>query len=105
MRAILTGAQRIGVFRVPQRAVLEGPQGKFVYVVGKENKAEQRSVDTGEWVGSDVVILKGLTSGEQVIVDGVVKLGPGAPVQVSPPADASTTTPTNAPAADGKQGG
>ncbi len=107
VRAILTGAQRIGVFRVPQRAVLEGPQGKFVYIVGKEGKAEQRPVDTGEWMNGDVVVFKGLNSGEQVIVDGVVKLGPGAPVQVSPPAAASTApaSPTGTPGADGKQGG
>ena len=107
VRAILTGAQRIGVFRVPQRAVLEGPQGKFVYIVGKEGKAEQRPVDTGEWMNGDVVVFKGLSSGEQVIVDGVVKLGPGAPVQVSPPAAASAApaSPAGTPGADGKQGG
>ena len=107
VRAILTGAQRIGVFRVPQRAVLEGPQGKFVYIVGKEGKAEQRPVDTGEWMNGDVVVFKGLSSGEQVIVDGVVKLGPGAPVQVSPPAAAcaAPASPAGTPGADGKQGG
>ena len=58
-------------------------------------------------MNGDVVVFKGLNSGEQVIVDGVVKLGPGAPVQVSPPATASTApaSPTGTPGADGKQGG
>ena len=84
---------------MPQRAVQEGPQGKYVFVVGKENKAEIRPVETGDWNGSDVVVQKGLSSGDQVIVDGVVKLGPGAPVQIAPPAAAPPgTTPGSAPA-------
>ncbi|MBW7900773.1 MAG: efflux RND transporter periplasmic adaptor subunit [Rhodocyclaceae bacterium] len=87
VRAQLVGAVRAGVFRVPQRAVLEGPQGKFVYVVGKESKAEVRPVSTDEWQGGDVVVTGGLAAGEQVIVDGVLKLGPGAPVQAGAPAE------------------
>jgi len=55
------------------------------------------SLDTG----GDVVISKGLASGDQVIVDGVVKLGPGAPVQISAPAPAGQA----APASNAKQGG
>ena len=101
VRVRLSGASRVGVFRVPQRAVLEGPQGKFVFVVGKENKAEIRPVEAGEWTGGDVVISKGLASGDQVIVDGVVKLGPGAPIQISAPAPAGQA----APASNAKQGG
>ena len=101
VRVALSGASRAGVFRVPQRAVLEGPQGKFVFVVGKDNKAEMRPVETGDWNGADVVISKGLASGDQVVVDGVVKLGPGAPVQITPPASAAAApgnaaAPTNA---------
>jgi membrane fusion protein (multidrug efflux system) len=102
VRVLLSGATRTGAFRIPQRAVLEGPQGKFVFVVGKENKAEVRPVETGEWTGGDVVVTKGLTAGEQVIVDGVLKLGPGAPVQVSA-APAAGAPGGNAPAA-AKQG-
>jgi membrane fusion protein (multidrug efflux system) len=102
VRVLLSGATRAGAFRVPQRAVLEGPQGKFVFVVGKENKAEVRPVETGEWTGGDVVVTKGLTAGEQIIVDGVLKLGPGAPVQVGA-APAAGAPGGNAPAA-AKQG-
>jgi len=111
VRVQLSGATRSGVFRVPQRAVLEGPQGKFVFVVGKDNKAEIRTIETGEWSGSDIVVIKGLSNGEQVIVDGVLKLGPGAPVQVgaapAPPAAApgAPAAPPAAPANDAKKGG
>ncbi len=84
VRVKLNGAVRQAAYRVPQRAVLEGPQGKFVYVVGKEGKAEMRPVEVGDWDREDWIVSKGLAAGEQVIVDGVLKLGPGAPVQVAP---------------------
>lgn len=83
VRVRLDGATRAGVFRIPQRAVLEGPQGKFVFIVGKDSKAEMRPVEAGEWNGGDVVVSRGLTAGEQVVVDGVLKLGPGAPLQAT----------------------
>lgn len=84
VRVKLNGAVREDAFKVPQRAVLEGPQGKFVYVVGKEGTAEMRPVEVSEWAGESWIVTKGLAAGEQVIVDGVLKLGPGAPVQAGP---------------------
>jgi membrane fusion protein (multidrug efflux system) len=81
VRVRLTGAVRGNAFRVPQRAVLEGPQGKFVYVVDADGKAAVRPVRVGDWAGDDWVIHEGLAGGERVIVDGLLKLGPGAPVK------------------------
>lgn len=104
VRVQLSGATRSGVFRVPQRAILEGPQGKFVYVVGKDSKAEVRPVETGEWSGADVVVIKGLTAGDQIIVDGVLKLGPGAPVQVGAAANPPNAAGAAAAPATGKGG-
>jgi membrane fusion protein, multidrug efflux system len=83
VRVILKGATRPNAVRVPQRAVLEGPQGKFVYVVNDQSKVEIRPVEAGEWAGDSWVITSGLKSGERVILDGVLKLGPGAPVKVA----------------------
>jgi membrane fusion protein (multidrug efflux system) len=37
----------------------------------------------GDWTGDDWVITAGLKGGERVIVDGVMKIGPGAPVKVA----------------------
>lgn len=81
VRALLKGAQRMNAIMVPQRAVLEGPQGKFVFVVGAESKAEIRPVQVGEWTGDAWVIDQGLQAGDRVIVDGVVKIGPGVAVK------------------------
>jgi membrane fusion protein (multidrug efflux system) len=79
----LAGAVRPAAITVPQRAVLEGPKGKFVYVVNAESKAEVRPVQVGDWAGEAWVIDSGLAPGDKVIVDGVMKIGPGAPVRIA----------------------
>jgi membrane fusion protein (multidrug efflux system) len=83
VRVSLVGAQRQNAILVPQRAVLEGPQGKFVFVANVQNKVEIRQVEVGPWLGDAWVINKGLVDGERVIVDGVVKIGPGLMVKVT----------------------
>lgn len=85
VRVRLSGATRPNALTVPQRAVLEGPKGKFVYVVGAESKVEARPVAVGEWVGDAWVIDSGVAAGDKVVVDGVMKIGPGAPVKVAAP--------------------
>src|SRR5712671_1601765 len=86
LRVILRGATRPNAITVPQKAVLEGPQGKFVYVVDEKGTAQSRPLQLGEWAGSDWVVIAGLKPGEKVIVDGLMKLGPGAPVRIAQPA-------------------
>lgn len=84
VRVLLKGAVRPDAVTVPQRAVMEGPQGKFVYVVDEKSTAQARPVEAGEWAGGNQwIITKGLQGGEKVIVDGVMKIGPGAPVKVA----------------------
>jgi len=85
VRVILKGAARPGAIVVPQRAVLEGPQGKFVYVVDEKSSAQPRPVELGDWAGNDWIVASGLKPGDRVIVDGVMRLGPGAPVRVADP--------------------
>lgn len=82
VRVNLLGATRPGSFVVPQRALQQGPRGEFVWVLGKEGKAEPRMVQTGEWLGQSWSISSGLRAGEKIIVDGTVKLAPGVPVKV-----------------------
>ena len=85
VQVILTGATRPNAMLIPQRAVLEGPQGKFAYVVNAEGKVEPRPLTVGDWVGDQWIIHSGLAAGDQVIVDGVMKIGPGAPVRIADP--------------------
>jgi membrane fusion protein, multidrug efflux system len=83
VRVILKGAVIPNAVTVPQRAVLEGPQGKFVYIVDEKSTAQPRPVEAGQWAGERWVISSGLKGGERVIVDGVMKIGPGAPVRIA----------------------
>jgi membrane fusion protein (multidrug efflux system) len=86
VRVTLSGAVRPNAITVPQRAVLEGPQGKFVYVISADSKAEPRPVQVGEWTGDDWIIQSGLKPGEKVIVDGMARIfAPGMPVAVGDP--------------------
>jgi membrane fusion protein (multidrug efflux system) len=105
-RVVLAGAVRPGAIVIPQRAVLESPKGKFAYIVNAESKAEPRPLDVGDWTRDGWVINAGLKSGDRVIVDGVLKIGPGAPVKIAddaaaPAAPAGKTAPEDktAPAA------
>jgi membrane fusion protein (multidrug efflux system) len=97
VRVKLLGAVRNNALAVPQVAVLDGPQGKFVYVADKDKDGKDvaavRPVTLGEWVAQDGVNLwvvdSGLKPGDLVIVDGVAKLRPGAPIKLggaAPPA-------------------
>jgi len=83
VRVRLTGASKPKAMIVPSRAVLEGPQGKFVYVV-TDNKAMPKPVQVGDQIGDQWIINKGLADGDPVIVDGLARIFfPGAPVQVA----------------------
>jgi membrane fusion protein (multidrug efflux system) len=72
------------VITVPQRAVLSGPQGQFVLLVGPENKATPRPVKVGAMAGDSFVIDDGLAGGESLIVSGVQKARPGTVVKPVP---------------------
>ncbi|HEX4779268.1 MAG TPA: efflux RND transporter periplasmic adaptor subunit, partial [Usitatibacter sp.] len=87
VRIQLKGAVRPNAMTVPQRAVQEGPQGKVVYVIGKDNKAEPRPVTLGDWTGKEWIVLSGVAPGDKVITDGLMKvlMMPGAPVAVGDP--------------------
>ena len=78
VRARVKGATRPNAILVPQRAVLQGSKGHFVWVADKDNQAENRPVSVGDWAGDAWVITEGLRAGDRVVVDGGLKLGPGA---------------------------
>lgn len=102
VRVTLKGAMRRNAIAVPQVAVLDGPQGKFVYVPGKDKDGKDvalpRPVVLGPWVEADGVNLwvveSGLKAGETVIVDGVARImAPGSPIMLGPPPGAPGAAP------------
>lgn len=65
---------------IPEKAIMTDQSRKFVYVVA-DGIATYREVKPGETVGMERIILSGLEPGDKVIVDNLMKLRPGAPVQ------------------------
>jgi multidrug efflux system membrane fusion protein len=70
---------------VPSQSVQTGQKGSYVYVITKDGKAEARTVTAGRSVNGDTLIEKGLALGETVVVEGHLKLSPGAKVAVVTP--------------------
>jgi membrane fusion protein, multidrug efflux system len=93
---ILAGEQE--AFLVPQAAVVQTEQAKLVWVVDAEGKANMRPIQTANWIGSNWVVTSGLKPGDPVIVDNLIKLRPGAPVQPHAPG-ASPQPPSGSPSA------
>jgi RND family efflux transporter MFP subunit len=69
---------------VPQRAVSELQGGYQVAVVDKAGKVSIRAIKVGDRVGSEWIIVDGLTRGERVIAEGVQKVRPGMQVKPKP---------------------
>jgi membrane fusion protein (multidrug efflux system) len=82
VRVKLKGAVRPNAILVPQRAIMQGQKGKYLYVVGADNKAAIRPVEMGDWYGDDWLVESGLKTGERVIVDGMSHVIPNMPVKL-----------------------
>jgi membrane fusion protein (multidrug efflux system) len=65
---------------VPQRCVSELQGIQRVFVVGRDNKVEERRVEIGPTVGSNRLIRDGLKAGEKVVYEGLQKVADGAVV-------------------------
>jgi multidrug efflux system membrane fusion protein len=75
---------------IPSTAVQTGPEGQYVYVVGKDMVADIRKIDVQRTEGDSTIVARGLAKGEQVVTRGQLRLGPKSRVQISKsPAEAS----------------
>ena len=72
------------VIAVPRAAILSDQEGSYVYVVDDHNIARQRRVRLGQMTPEIAGIAAGLKEGEQVIVEGVQRARPNAPVTPGP---------------------
>jgi len=86
MRVRIQGVIHPDAIMVPQQAIMQGPSGKFVYVVGPDNTAQSRPVQVGDWYNDQWIIESGLNAGDRVVVEGAARLQPDAPVQIQPAA-------------------
>lgn len=65
---------------VPQSAVLEDMQGRYVYVVGEDKLAKKRYLELGQREGELWAVDKGLKAGETVIINGLQRVMANKPV-------------------------
>jgi membrane fusion protein, multidrug efflux system len=109
VRVLVQGATRPNAIVIPQRSVQQGPRGQFAWVVGQDGKAEQRVLETGEWLGDGWLVTNGLHAGERVVVDGALRLAPGLPLKPTDisyeAAMATQSTPVASPAPGGNASG
>src|SRR5712692_6945564 len=92
--AKVRGSSRMqkGALLIPQRAVSE-LQGSFqVGVVNSDNKVSIQTVETGERVGTQWIIEKGLKPGARVVAEGTQKVRPGMVVNPKPYAPEAAQT-------------
>ncbi len=82
VRAVVSNAVREEGILVPQQAVMRDPKGNAsAMVVTPDNTVEARPVTVSRAVGNQWLVESGLAVGDRVIVEGLQKVQPGAPVQ------------------------
>ena len=79
---LVEGVQPVMALGIPRKAVLSDQLGDYVYVVGADNRVEQRRIQFGQSTPTTAVIAGGLKDGELIIADGIQRVRPG--IEVSP---------------------
>src|ERR1700742_1088903 len=79
---LLEGVEPVDVLAIPRSAILSDQEGDYVFVVGADNKAEQRRIKLGQSTPTVASVIDGLSLGEKVVVEGLQKVRPG--IQVAP---------------------
>jgi membrane fusion protein (multidrug efflux system) len=93
VRARLAEGSRPDAILVPQLAVTRNSKGEpMTMVVGANSTVELRVLQISRAVGSNWLVTTGLKPGDQVIIDNLQKIRPGAPVKATPAAPAPTAT-------------
>ena len=77
----LGSSMKSNALLIPERAVGNDQNKKFVFIVGADSKAAYREVTLGEQVGAERIVISGLNPGERIIVDGLQHVGPDMVVQ------------------------
>ncbi|MCG9728968.1 efflux RND transporter periplasmic adaptor subunit [Shewanella sp. Isolate13] len=84
VRTVLTVGTDPKAILVPQRAITRNTKGQAVAMVIEDGKVAARIVTTAEVIDNQWRITSGLKAGDQLIVEGLQKIRPGAPVKAGP---------------------
>ena len=100
VRVVLSGASRPNSISVPQRAVIDSPMGKIVFLVTPDDKLAPRPVELDGWTKGEWIVTKGVQNGDRVLVEGFIKAHePGMTVKPVPYVAAAPGAAPGAPAA------
>jgi membrane fusion protein (multidrug efflux system) len=89
VRARIEGVRIPNSLVIPKRAVMHGAQGTYVWTVDGNGQAAPVPIELGAPAGNDVAVAAGLTAGARVVVDGTLKVVPGARVNAVPIVEAT----------------
>jgi len=67
---------------VPSQAIQTSQEGQFVFIIKADLTVETRPVEVERSLNGEVIVSKGLKTGEQVVTDGQLRLVPGAKVEI-----------------------
>jgi membrane fusion protein (multidrug efflux system) len=85
VRALVGSGVRENALLVPQQGIARDPKGNTTaMVVAQDGTAELRPVRVSWAIDDKWLVEDGLAAGDQVIVEGLQKIQPGAPVQATP---------------------
>ncbi len=94
VRARFTQALDRGAYLVPQAAVTRDEKGQaLLYVVGKDNKAEQRNIVAPRTQGEYWIVTSGVQPGDRIITQGTGRLSPGTAIRPVPADTPQPVTP------------
>jgi membrane fusion protein (multidrug efflux system) len=68
---------------VPQKTLMTGEKGKFVYAIEANNTVSAKPVVATQWIGESVLIESGVQIGDKIASDGLAKLHPGSDITVN----------------------
>lgn len=89
VRVIVKGLVRKNAIAIPDKAIMQGPEGAFVYTLGENGAAAVQPIVIGELHEGARIVESGLKAGDKVIVEGMIKVQPGKPVTIAPPPEAA----------------
>ncbi len=69
---------------VDSRVLQRGPKGVYAYVIKPDDTVEMRPIEAGQDYNGQLLVTKGLSGNERVVVDGQLRLQPGMKVSATP---------------------
>jgi membrane fusion protein (multidrug efflux system) len=93
VRARIEGVDVPDALVIPKRAVAQGTDGPYVWRIDASGSVAPQPIVTGIAAGNETSVVEGLAAGDRIVVDGLLKVQPGALVEATPIEAVSQATP------------